>query len=654
MKQKSQFRAVLPAITLFLFTFALFQFLYQYDNKYSMSPPYGKDGVFQFSDVDMKKPLFLIDGWELYPDVRLTPEDFRAGFAPPPLETFIGQYTNFSYLRSGHSPFGIATYRIVLRYDGTPRPLLLTVPEIFTDYTLWADGVSIAQTGSGSSVIVTVGGDTELVLSVENRTHYYSGLFYPPAIGTTAVIQRMFLVQNLFYGFLCAFSLALCLFAYTGRARRDADPMFLHFGLLCLFFAIHCAYPFLRQLGYNSPFWYAVEDTSWLLVLYETVMLCTLEAGLAKKRWFRLLVRPLSLAACVLCFVCVTFLIPAQGSIVAVYGGLLDRWKLVCWLYLLLCAVYGWQKGHVSGGFLLSGGAVLGAAQLVNLLDNNRFEPIYAGWQTEYAGFLLVLIFWGMVLWHIRALRLQNQQLTEHLEDLVQKRTEELGTVLEERKNFFSDMAHNLKAPIAVVHNFIALIRDGNLYLDDELRDYISQIESGNTELQRRVESLSALNSFDRINVAKEWLDVDALLQIVFRKNEPEVGVMGIHFQVNALGQPAAIFAQREKLLILFENLIYNAISFTPADGSITITPWLNGDRVVIEVADTGSGIAPEHLPHIFDRFYTVREKRSEGSGLGLYICKLTVEELGGSISASSIRGKGAVFTLSLPIVPAQ
>lgn len=650
MKKKPLFRAVLPAIALFLLTFSLFQVLYRFDNKYTMSPPYGEDGIFSFSEDDLEKPLFLIDGWELYPDVRLTPADFSAGKIPSHSDTFIGQYSNFSYLRSGHSPFGSATYRIVLRYGGGPRPFLLALPEIFTDYTLWVDGVPVAETGSGSGVIITVDGDTEIVLSLENHTHYYSGLYYPPTIGTGSVIQRLFLAQNLFYGFLCAFSLALCLFAFTGRARNDGDPLFLHFGLLCLFFAVHCAYPFLRQWGLSTPFWYAVEDVSWLLMLYETVMLCTLEAGLSGKVWFRRFVRPLSLAGCALCFVCVTFLIPAQGAVVALYGALLDGWKLVCWLYLLLCAVYGLRQGRVGGGFLLSGGAVLGAAQLVNLLDNNHFEPIYTGWQTEYAGFLLVLIFWAMALRHVRALRLQNRQLTEHLEDLVQQRTAELHAVLRERKSFFSDMAHNLKAPVAAIHGFISLILQENLYLDDELREHLTQISSENAELQRRMESLSGLNAFDKLTEPSEVMGVDDLLRQVKSDNEPEACISGIHLEVGQLGGPAAVVAQRKKLLLLFENLIYNALSFTPEDGRITITPGLEGDMVTIAVSDTGCGIAPEHLPHVFDRFYSVRERKNDGSGLGLYIAKLTAEELGGTITASSAPGAGATFTLRLPL----
>lgn len=77
--------------------------------------------------------------------------------------------------------------------------------------------------------------------------------------------------------------------------------------------------------------------------------------------------------------------------------------------------------------------------------------------------------------------------------------------------------------------------------------------------------------------------------------------------------------------MLLFENLIYNALSFTPQGGTISIA----ASRLESSVSDTGTGISPEHLPYIFDRFYTVRKDTREESGLGLYIVRLSVEGMG-------------------------
>ena len=85
---------------------------------------------------------------------------------------FIGQYSNFSFLSSGHSPFGRATYRLLLRYDGEPRLLTLEVPELFTDYQLWINGQPVEQ-GSPFATFY-MDGTAEILLNTDNRSHYYS------------------------------------------------------------------------------------------------------------------------------------------------------------------------------------------------------------------------------------------------------------------------------------------------------------------------------------------------------------------------------------------------------------------------------------------------------------------------------------------------
>lgn len=642
---------VFCAIVAFLLAFVLFQLLYQTDNKYTAGPPYGKDGNFTFSEDDLspQKPLFLIDGWELYADAVLTPADLGAGNDIRPEYIFIGQYPNFSFLSSGHSAFGKVTYRLKLHYDGIPRILTLEIPEIFTDYRLWIDGTEVIPTAGSNSFLAD--SDTELVLAVENRSHYYSGMTYPPALGTPEAIGRMLFLRNLFYSVLCLIPLTLCLYAAAAWFSRERSKRFVHFGLLCLFFSIHCAHPFAHQMNLTGTLWYTIEDVSWLAMLYELIALCTIEAGLDGKLWYRKVVRPLTMAVCGLSGFFVLFIIPNSGGIISLYGNLLDSYKLLCWMYLLFCAVWGMSAKRESANFTLAGGGVLGAAMVVNLLDNNRFEPIFTGWQTEYAGFFLVLLFWLLTVGHVKELLRRNLLLTEHLEEEVQHRTAELHAILDERKAFFSDLAHNLKAPMAAIHGFTDLIIRGNLYLDEDLKGYIDKISGANEELCRRMQALGDLNAFDKITESLQPLDVDELLSQVYTDNEPEAAISGIVFQVGKLDKPASVHAQRKKLLLLFENLIYNAFSFTPENGSITVLPRLEGDMVVIDLSDTGTGIAPEHLPHVFDRFYVGRENKKEGSGLGLYIAQITVDELGGSISVDSTVGMGTTFTIQLPIL---
>lgn len=636
-----QRRAFLPGILcgiLVLFVLAAVLHLTAlYDNKYTAGPPYGKDGVFAFTEQDLEKPLFLVDGWLLSVD----------GGAQS--ETFAGQYSNFSFPDRKHSPFGRAVYRLTLKCPGT-HALLLELPEIFTQYSLSIDGTAKATNGSGSMVSFLLTDEAELMLTVENRSHYYSGLYYPPILGTPDKVAAVAETRTTLYTAFAASALTLALFSAVLWFSRARDGLFLHFGLLCLAFFVACLHPFLWKSGLNSTLWYAVEDSARIFMLAQAVEIGAALAGWSDRRWFCKGARIALYSVCIICFVTVCFIIPTAGGIINLYGGFVDLIYLSSWLFLSASAVGNLQKGAPGSAWLAGGCCAFGMGFLTNLVSNNRFEPIRGGWQTEYAGFCMVLLFGAVMICHNREMLLQNRKLVFHMEELIEQRTSELQTVLLERKNFFSDMAHNLKAPIEAVHGFISMIREGNLYLDDELQEYIGYIEGENDEIRRRVQSLSVLNTFDRITAPVTVLELDSLLEEVERKNRPETEAAGIYLAIHRLGVPAAIKGQKEKLLILFENLIYNALAFTPPNGKITIEPSLENGRAIITVCDTGCGIAHEKLPHVFERFYVGRENKNEGSGLGLYIAKLTVEEIGGSITVQSAPGAGAVFTICLPL----
>ena len=635
--RKSMIGAVLTGVAAVGLLMGLLRLAYLYDNKYTAGPPYGAGGVLTFEAADVERPLPLIDGWLVSVD-----DEARQ-------ETFIGEYSNFSYLSRSASPFGRAVYQLTLRCPGE-RTLLLELPEIFTDYTLSIDGVDMAARGAGTTVELLLKDEATLVLEVENHSHYHSGLYFPPLLGTPAAIAALQTARSVFYAVLCAVSLTLVLSSAALWLSRERDGLFLHFAALCLCLFVSCLHPFMWRAGLNGILWYALEDTARLLLLAEAVEIGFRLAQWDSHRLYRRLIRPVFLAVCLATFLMVTAIIPNWGHFINVYANLTEIVTVAGWLCLCVCTA-GAVSGNKPGSICLTGGCcALGVGYLVNLLNNNRFEPIRFGWQTEYAGMCMVLFFGGLMLSYNHSILLQNRRLMEHMEELIQQRTRELETVLQERKNFFSDMAHNLKAPIMAVHGFVHLIQEENLYLDDELRTYIQLIEEENEDISKRVQSLSTLNAFDRITAPKAPLDVDELLAQVEKNNAPEVDVAGLHFRVGRLGRSATVLAQREKLLILFENLIYNAISFTPPEGSITVTPHLEDEAVVVEVSDTGCGIAPEHLPHIFDRFYSIRENNTEGSGLGLYICKLTAEELGGSISARSAKDKGTTIMIYLPL----
>lgn len=646
---------LLPVLGASLVIFCLFQFLFQYDNKYTAGPPYGKDGIIELSPEHLsgQSPVYLIDGWELYPDALYTPKDFADRQVSAPLTTFIGQYPNFSYISQNGTPFGSATYRLRILLDQAPQILALEIPELYTDYSIWIDGILMAETDDRGFCTFLADGDTELVIQTANMRHYYSGMTYPPAIGAPQTLERLFFTRTLFYGFLTIATLTLSLFSCVLWMLQKENRLYRHFGAFCLCYFITCLHPFLLRTGMNGLLWYVIEDTARLLMLVQAMAFCSAASGFNQKSWYPRFLWVTSLVPCLLCPLFIIIIIPVTGSFINLYSWLLAAFLLLSFAYLCFCTADGLQRNSSGSRLILLAGTVLGASFFSNLLDNNHFEPIYTGWQMEYSGFLLVLVFGWLMVKRTRDILTENEQLFHHMEDLVELRTAKLHAVLDERKSFFSDMAHNLKAPIAAIRAFTGLIREQGLSLDEEPMKYLEQIEKKNTEMLQRVQALSALNAFDRIDTPWETMDLNQLLTDVSHAHAPEAEACGIYFDVQLLKAPAYIHAQREKMMLLFENLIYNAFDFTPPEGKITIAAEISttaSSAMQIRISDTGCGITPEHLPHVFDRFYTVRDRAQEGSGLGLYMVKMIVEEIGGSIDVTSEVGRGTTFVITVPV----
>jgi signal transduction histidine kinase len=122
-----------------------------------------------------------------------------------------------------------------------------------------------------------------------------------------------------------------------------------------------------------------------------------------------------------------------------------------------------------------------------------------------------------------------------------------------------------------------------------------------------------------------------------------------LELRIEADSNVPDIWGDRDRLLQVFENLIGNAIKFTPAGGCITVGAASHDHEVIFRVADTGSGIAPEDLPRVFDRFWQATRANRQGAGLGLPITKGIVEAHGGRIWVESTPNRGTTFSFTIP-----
>ena len=230
--------------------------------------------------------------------------------------------------------------------------------------------------------------------------------------------------------------------------------------------------------------------------------------------------------------------------------------------------------------------------------------------------------------------------------------TLQADAVRQERQATFGRIAaglvHDLAHPIQNIGNNCRLMLQ--LYEDPQYRqDFRRMIDREFPAIRRLLEDLR--NLARPIPLERFPVDVARLLQETSERINPIAAQAGLTVTVSP---PAAALAIEGDLFALgrvLQNLLQNALQATPPNGRVWLSTREMDGRAVIEVGDTGCGIAAERLPHVFDDYVTTKRR---GLGLGLAISRRIVEQLGGTIAVTSEVGKGSVFTLSFPAIPAQ
>lgn len=219
------------------------------------------------------------------------------------------------------------------------------------------------------------------------------------------------------------------------------------------------------------------------------------------------------------------------------------------------------------------------------------------------------------------------------------------------REQMTADIAHDLRTPLSVLTGYLEGIREGVL---DANPATVDTMYAEARQLQRLVEDLRTLSMADagRLSLDRENVAAAELLAGAQQAFLPMAEQAGVQLDLEVPDPSPLLDVDPNRIRQLLANLIANALQHTPAGGSVHLAARSDGTEVVLSVADDGTGIPPEALPHIFERFYRVDASRSEGSpgsGLGLPIARSLVEAHGGSITAESQPGRGSVITVRLP-----
>ncbi|MFI7286177.1 sensor histidine kinase [Streptomyces anulatus] len=224
----------------------------------------------------------------------------------------------------------------------------------------------------------------------------------------------------------------------------------------------------------------------------------------------------------------------------------------------------------------------------------------------------------------------------------------------EQRKAMVSDVAHELRTPLSNIRGWLEAAQDG---LADPDPAFVSSLLEEAVLLQHIIDDLQDLAAADAgvLRLRPEYVEARELLSQVAAAHQARAENAGVTLAVAATAPGPALHADSVRLRQAVGNLVSNAVRHTPEGGRVTLRAYASeeGDgAVLVEVADTGSGIPPEDLPQVFDRFWRAeksRSRRTGGSGLGLAIVRKLVEAHGGTVDAKSVEGEGSTFVLRLP-----
>ena len=240
-----------------------------------------------------------------------------------------------------------------------------------------------------------------------------------------------------------------------------------------------------------------------------------------------------------------------------------------------------------------------------------------------------------------------------------------------EQTEFISTASHEMRTPVASIEGYLGLaLNPKTATIDDRARKYLEEAHASSKHLGRLFKDLLDVTKLDdkKIKVHLSPIEVSSTVRSIVNGQVPQMSEKGIHYTFGATGisrdgagktinQEVYSSVDIDFLREAINNLVENAIKYTATGGGIWVNVRGDDDRVLINVTDTGIGISPDDLKHIFQKFYRADNSQTRtvgGTGLGLYLVKQRVEAMGGKVWAESSFGEGSTFYLSFPRITAE
>lgn len=628
--------------------------------------PAAADGVMDFRGNDFTSAVYNLDGqWEFYYGRLYTPEDFKNGTPEGrDLITLPGSWTGL-----GYPACGCASFRLTIRTQ--PGEIyLLYIPEIISSAVIWVNGSELYRAGVvGESAADTVtgvrnellavsseDGILELVVQAANYQLTDGGLFYPMLFGRDTVMLHQLFWQRMVAAAAMGGILLIGVYHLFLYLFRRLERLYLIYSITCLVTVLRLAMETnsLVQYFYQYGLTFMLSRVYLLLFAFHSICICHFMMEAFSIRLSRPIRRVM--LVCFAAPVLGVFILPNTAAVAGLFLALIPNG---------LAAVLAVRTGKIGRDpyrllYLFSLILFILYAPLTKtVLEAELYIPGVA------SNLFLLLSQCVMLSRRYADAHEQVEQVNDNLERLVEERTAQLNDANRQLsasqaalREMIGNISHDLKTPLTVLNNYLELLGDEAVASSEQERtEYLGIAYHKNLDLQRLIHNLFEVTRMEGGTAVYhlEWVQSGLFMAEAERKYAHLIRDKGLSFPVE-VDDGVEFKADRNKIWSVLDNLIYNALRYTPKGGSISLglhkERGEDGSRAVVTVADSGEGISAEHLPHIFQRFYKVSRERGDkdgSSGLGLYIVKTTVEAMGGTVAVESTPGKGTVFTLSFP-----
>lgn len=619
--------------------------LYIWNNKYTYNDLQPSHGQLFVTEADLSAPSYLINDWEFYPDVLLTPDTYPGDYM---VYTDIGERTRFDGLGTRTSPHGCGSYALHIYLPEDTETYALELPEIYSAYKLYINGRLAASVGNpnpdsyvpatqSKMVAFEADGQSDILLAVSDYSHFYSGLVYPPAFGTFSKVDSLHHIRLAFTLIACTVGLLFSLFyVYFGLRMKQRAPLL--FAALCFLMFITPLFPLIHCLWELSIFpWYALELLCIYLMMFFVILLHNRLCDTSYD--CRRISTIVSAVFCLMAGCYGLFSAHLTVPVMQLFSRCLFVYKLAFAAYLLITAGTSLKRLNNTSKPIFFAAIAYGVVFIWDRILPT-YEPILFGWFMDWGSLILICAI-GYTLWrdltnayiNSFAFEEENHQFKKQLA-MQEVYHRELSEQLEERRK----MTHDFRQQLYTISGFVEQLQNtpaSDMHLE-ELQNYLDTLTTHTTTHSNMIAGAFSPNTA-----------VDVLLQYYYFCAKEHDIHMDIRFCL-----PQQPLLSDVELCTILGNLLENAVDAcnrmpvmdkSVSEKSITISSHETDGQWFILLENTYDGIVLQKN----NRFLSRKDTHSKRFGIGLESVKDIIGKYNGTLDISP---KETIFRVGITL----